>query len=71
MKKIKEKENKIKLSPSFTILTIFSMPNNFGIMVQRDYTMLEIIKMSGMVHTGGKSPQSGLRNVQTCGITLA
>ena len=68
MKKIKEKENKIKLSPSFTI---FSMPNNFGIMVQRDYTMLEIIKMSGMVHTGGKSPQSGLRNVQTCGITLA
>ena len=27
--------------------------------------------MSGMVHTRGESLQNGLRDVQTCGMTLA
>ena len=27
--------------------------------------------MSGIVHTGGESPQDGLGNVWTCGMTLA
>ena len=30
-----------------------------------------LCKLSGVVHTGGESPQDGLRDVWTCGITLA
>ena len=30
-----------------------------------------LVLLSDMVHTRGESPQEGLRDVQTCGMTLA
>jgi len=35
----------------------------------RGYTLDDLV--SGMVHTRGESPQGGLGDVQTCGMTLA
>ena len=64
--------------PDFTCLVLYFFPHSFEHLVIYTSSILQFIPrlqhisyMSGMVHTGGESPQDRLRVVWTCGMILA